>query len=120
MTKDEFAITPLARELAEKGVEQARKSFDSLAGATQTAINSTGTYLPSNARDFNGKIFSFTEENVKDLFDLAQNVIQAKSMDEVLKLQTEYMARSADKMQKQAGELTASLKVAPANPANKE
>jgi hypothetical protein len=114
MTEDEFAISPLPRELAEKGVEQARKSFESLAGATQTAINSTGTYLPSNARDFNGRIFSFTQENVRDLFDLAQNVIQARSMDEVLKLQTEFMARSAEKMQKQAGELTASLQVSPA------
>jgi hypothetical protein len=115
MTQDEFAIPPLARELAAKGVEQARKSFDSLAGATQTAINSTGTHLPSSAREFNGRIFSLTEQNVKDLFDLAQNVIEAKSMDEVLKLQTEFMARSADKMQKQAGELTASIQALAVN-----
>lgn len=114
MTQDEFVIPPLARELAAKGVEQARKSFDSLAGATQTAI-STGTYLPSSAREFNGRIFSLTEQNVKDLFDLAQNVIEAKSMDEVLKLQTEFMARSADKMQKQAGELTASIQALAVN-----
>jgi hypothetical protein len=108
MTQDEFAIPPLARELAAKGVEQARKSFDSLA-------ISTGTYLPSSAREFNGRIFSLTEQNVKDLFDLAQNVIEAKSMDEVLKLQTEFMARSADKMQKQAGELTASIQALAVN-----
>jgi hypothetical protein len=109
MAKDEFNIPPQARDFAEKSVEQARRSFDTLTGAAQTAVNSTGTYLPSATREFNGKILSFTEENVGDLFDLAQRIIQAKNMGEVLKLQTEFMNSATQRMQKQAGELSASL-----------
>lgn len=112
MTKDEFNIPPQAREFAEKSVEQARKSFDALTGAAQTAVNSAGSYLPSSAKEFNGKIVSFTEDNVNDLFDLAQKIVQAKSMEEVLKLQTEFMTEVTGKMQKQAGELSASLQEA--------
>jgi phasin len=92
------------RDLAEKNVEQAREAFLGFIGAAQKATGSTET-LPSGAKEAMTKAMSFAEENVNAAFDLAQKLIHAKDVQEILTLQTEFATSQLTAMQKQAMEL---------------
>ena len=43
--------------------------------------------------DIRRKTMEFTEQNVSAAFDLAASLVKAKSLEEVMKLQTEFMTR---------------------------
>lgn len=84
------------REMLEKGVSQARAGFGKVMAAADEAAatldKKTGS-AQSQAMDFHRKTMTFTEQNVSAAFDLAANLVKAKSLDEVMKLQTEYMTK---------------------------
>jgi phasin len=99
------------RDLAEKNVEQAREAFLGFIGAAQKATGATET-LPSGAQEAMTKAMSFAEENVNAAFDLAQKLIHAKDVQEILTLQTEFATSQLTAMQKQAMELGTALQEA--------
>jgi phasin len=92
------------RDFADKSVEQARRAFDSFISAAHKAADSmegsTGT-MQQSAFEASKQAVAMAEANVKAAFDLAQQLVQAKGMDEVMRLQTEYMQRQAQTMQEQ-------------------
>ncbi|SFK77406.1 phasin family protein [Methylocapsa palsarum] len=94
------------RELAEKNVDQAREAFLGFIGAAQKATGAADA-LPSGAKDAMTKAMSFAENNVNAAFDLAQKIVRAKDVTEVLTLQSEFAKAQLAAMQKQAVELGA-------------
>lgn len=94
------------RDLAEKNVEQAREAFLGFISAAQKATGATEA-LPSGAAATITKAMSFAEENVKAAFDLAQKLVHAKDVQEILALQTAFAKAQLMAMQTQAKELGA-------------
>jgi phasin len=93
-------------DLAEKNVEQARGAFLGFIGAAQKATDAAET-LPSSAKDAMTKAMSFAENNVNAAFDLAQKLVRAKDVSEVLALQSEFAKSQMAAMQTQTKELGA-------------
>ena len=94
------------RDLAEKNVEQAREAFLGFMGAARKATSATETFS-SGAKDAMTKATSFAEDNVKAALDLAQKLVRAKDVQEILALQTAFAKSQLAAMQTQAKELGA-------------
>lgn len=91
-----FEVPAEMREMLEKGVSQARAGFGKVMAAAEEAtatMDKKADDARSQALDLHRKTMSFTEQNVSAAFDFAASLVQAKSLDEVMKLQTEYMTK---------------------------
>jgi hypothetical protein len=78
------------RSFAEQSVQQARQAFDGYLAAAQRTVSMFGGQAQSahkGARDVGAKALGFAERSVEASFDLAQKVIRAKDVQEVLELQ---------------------------------
>jgi phasin len=99
-----FEVPAEMRDLANKSVEQAKRAFDSFMGATQEAASkaqgATQT-LQENAAKTTAQAVGFAEQNVKAAFEHAQALVSAKGLEDVMKLQTEYMRKQMEAMQGQ-------------------
>jgi phasin len=105
-----YEVPSEMRDFAEKSVEQARKAFEGFIGAAQKAAGAMEAApfpMPPQMKDMGAKAMSFAESNVKAAFDLAQNLVHAKDMQEVLALQSEYVRAQMTAIQEQARELGA-------------
>jgi phasin len=105
-----YEVPTEMRDFAEKSVEQARKAFEGFIGAAQKAAGSleaTPFPLPVQAKELGAKAMSFAEANVKAAFDLAQKLVHANDMQEVLALQSDYIRAQMAAIQEQARELGA-------------
>ncbi|MEA2840729.1 MAG: hypothetical protein QOF41_2059 [Methylobacteriaceae bacterium] len=105
-----YEVPSEMRDFAEKSVEQARKAFEGFIGAAQKAASSmeaTPFPIPAPMKDMGSKAMGFAEANVKAAFDLAQRLVHAKDMQEVLTLQSEYLRAQMAAIQEQARELGA-------------
>jgi phasin len=104
----DFAVPPEMRALAEKSVEQARKAFDGFVSAAEQAASSfeeRTTAARAGAQDVTQKAISFAEQNVASSFDLAQKLVAAKDVSEVVRLHAEYVRQQMDALAQQAKEL---------------
>jgi phasin len=104
----DFAVPPEMRALAEKSVEQARKAFDgfvSAAGQAASSFEQKATAARSGGQDVTQKAISFAEQNVASSFDLAQKLMTAKDINEVVQLHSDYVRKQTDTLAKQAQEL---------------
>jgi phasin len=96
------------REFAERSVAQARKAFEGFMGAVQKttgAVQSATSLGQNGAHDVSEKAVSFAESNVNAAFDLAEKIVKAKDVQEVLSLQAEYLKHQMDAIQQQTREL---------------
>jgi phasin len=75
-------------------------------GAAKKATDAAET-LPFGVKDAVAKAMSFAENNVNAAFDLAQKLVRAKDVSEVLALQSEFAKSQMVAMQTQAKELGA-------------
>lgn len=92
-----FNVPEEVREVIDKGVQQARTGFEKLMQAADEAargIDDKAGSAQKQALDLRRKAMAFTEQNVAAAFDLAARLVRAKSVDEVMKIQTEYMTQS--------------------------
>jgi len=103
-----FEIPREMRAIAEQSVEQARKAFDGFMSAAQKAasrIEGQASAAQSGAKDMRHKAMSFAEKNVANSFEFAQKLLNAKDMEEVTRLQTEFVQRQMQALAEQAQEL---------------
>jgi phasin len=104
----DFAVPPEMRALAEKSVEQARKAFDGFvaaAGQAASGLEQRASAARAGALDVTQKAIGFAEQNVASSFDLAQKLVAAKDVSEVVKLHADYVRRQMDVLAQQAEEL---------------
>ena len=104
MTKSPFEVPSEMRDLASRSVEQARKAFETFIGAAQKASDSvnTGAHpIQQNVADASKMTVSFAEKNMNAAFDMAQRLVQAKTLEEVMKIQTDFVQGQAQALQSQ-------------------
>jgi phasin len=105
---ENFEIPPEMRAFAEKSFEQARQAFDSFLSAasrTVSTLEGQAETARKGARDVGEKAISFAEQNIANAFEHAQKLVRAKDVDEVLKLQADYIRGQMEALSKQAKEL---------------
>ena len=105
---DQFQIPPEMRALAEKSVEQAKQaveSFISAAHNTATTLEGQAETARKGAKDVGQKAIDFAGQNIASSFELAQKLVHAKDMQEMLELQSSYIKTQMQVLSEQAKEL---------------
>jgi phasin len=107
-SNDPFQIPAEMRALAERSIDQTRQAFEGFISAAQNAVNAFGGQAETarkSAKDATEKAMSFAEQNIKNSLELAEQMVRAKDMQEVMKLQTDFIRRQMQVLTDQAREL---------------
>jgi phasin len=102
-----YEVPAEMRDFAEKSVEQARKAIDGFMGAAQKTVDTlegSATTVQTNAKDATRKTFTYAEQNIAAAFDLAQRMVRAKDMQEMMQAQAEFVRAQYEAMQAQMKE----------------
>jgi phasin len=105
---DRFEIPQEMRAFAERSVEQAREAFDGFMSAAQRALSSfegQAEGARKGARDVTEKAMTFTQQNIKSSFELAEQLVRAKDLQDMMRLQADYIKRQIQVFSEQAREL---------------
>jgi phasin len=108
MAKDpmsNFEIPADMRQLAEQSVAQAKVAFDGFITAAQKAVNTLegqAAVAQAGAKDVSNKVMSFAEQNVSSSFEFAQQLVRAKDVQEMVRLQTEFIKAQMTALSEQA------------------
>ncbi|WP_248310370.1 phasin family protein [Bosea sp. 117] len=89
----------------ERSIEQARKALDGFMVAAHKALDDTEQRvgdLSDNARDLGRKTVGFAEANMMAGFDLAAKLATARTVEEWVKLQSEFALEQAKRLSDQA------------------
>lgn len=92
------------REMAEKSVDQAKKAFDGFVGAASKAVEaaeSHAVHAQVQSRDLAKKAIGYAEQNVSAAFDLAQKLVHAKDVEDVVRIQSEFLKSQMSALQTQ-------------------
>ena len=103
-----FEIPVEMRNVAEQSVVQARQAFDGFMSAAQkamTKIEEQTTAAQAGAKDASGKMMEFAEQNVSTSFEFAQRLVRAKDVDEMMRIQAEFVRSQMETLSEQAKEL---------------
>ncbi len=104
----QYEVPAEMREFAERSVAQARQAFEGFMGAvhkTSNMFDSSATPTFASAKDISTKAVAFAEANVNAAFDFAEKLVHAKDLQDVLKLQSEYLQSQLEAVQQQAREM---------------
>jgi len=105
---EQYEIPTEMRDFAERSVAQARKAFEGFMGAvhkTSGALDAPSSPALQGARDMSAKAVSYAETNVNAAFDLAERLVHAKDLQEVIAIQTEFVKAQMEAIQAQTREL---------------
>jgi phasin len=94
MQPTRFEIPEQMRAAAERTVGQARKAVEQFLDATQKAVGEgSDKTMGEGAADLSRQSLAFVEENIAASFDLAQRLVQARTVEEMAALQQEFLRR---------------------------
>jgi phasin len=96
------------RKAAETSVNQARQAFEQFMDATQRAVagaESSAKSVREGAADFSRQSLAFAEENIAASFDLAERLVQARTVQEIAALQQEFVRRQLKALTEQGQQL---------------
>lgn len=105
-----YEIPNEMRDFADKSVEQARKAFDGFLDAAYKASNTLedqAATAQGNVRAAAGVAVNFAEHNMAASFAYAQKLVRATSVEEVLKIQTEFAKTQIETLTRQVNEMGA-------------
>jgi phasin len=103
-----FEIPSDMRKFAEQSVEQARQAFGGFINAAQQAVSdmeSRTSTARTGAKDMSEMAMSFAQRNIMASFEFAQKLVQARDVQDVVKLQTEFIQTQMQALNEQAKEL---------------
>jgi len=103
-----FEIPADMRKFAEQSVEQARQAFDGFMSAANKAVSDMEgrtNIARSGVRDVSERAVTFAQRNIAASFDFAQKLVQARNVEDVLKLQQDYIQEQIKALNEQAKEL---------------
>jgi phasin len=118
-----YEVPAEMRDFAEKSVEQARKAIDGFMTAAQRTADTfegSATTVQTNAKDLTRKTFAYAEQNISAAFDLAQKMVRAKSMQEAMQYQAEFVRAQFEAMQNQMKEFGSVAQNATKQPTSKK
>jgi len=104
----QFEIPAELRAFTEKSVEQAKQAFDgfiSAAHRTVSTFEGQAASAQQDAKKLGEKAVTFAERNIASSFEFAQNVVRAKNVEDMLKLQADYIRGQIKTLTEQAQEL---------------
>jgi phasin len=110
-----FEIPSDMRKFAEQSVEQARQAFGGFINAAQQAVSEMeghASVARSGAKDIGEKAMTFAQRNIMASFEFAQKLVRAKDVQEMMKLQTDYIQSQMQTLSEQAKELQNASKAA--------
>jgi phasin len=105
---DRFEVPPELRTFAERSVEQARQAFDGFISAAHNAMSAfegQAETARKGARDVTEKAMTFAERNMASAFAFAQDLVRARDLQEVFRLQADYIRDQMETLTEQAREL---------------
>jgi phasin len=97
------------RELAEKGIAQAKDNYDKVKSAAEQAtdvLEETYTTASQGASGYGVKLIETARTNSNAAFDLLSELLAAKSYSEVVEKSTAYLRSQFDTLTAQAKDLT--------------
>lgn len=97
------------REMAEKGVAQAKDTYDKAKAAAEEAtdlLRDAYTSAAKGTANYNLKIIEIARANTNAAFDYAKELVGVKSMSELAELSTTHVRRQFEAMAAQTKELT--------------
>jgi phasin len=103
-----FAIPRELRAMAARSVEQAKLAFNNYTQAAEEAVSTFEQWVDVNqasAQNIRKKAMRFAERNVFSAFDFVQELVQAKGIDELIGLQSEFLQLQMQLLGEQAKEL---------------
>jgi phasin len=103
-----FNIPADMRVFTEQSMEQARKAFEGFIGSAQQAVSTfqgQAVAAQTGAKEVGQKVMTFAERNVSASLDFAHRLVQAKDVNEAIKLQSEYLNTQMQALTQQAKEL---------------
>jgi phasin len=106
--RDQFEVPADMRAFAERSVDQAKQAFDGFISAAYQAVNAfegQAETARKGARQVTEKAMSFAEKNIANSFEFAQQLVQAKDVQEVLKLQADFIRGQMQVLSEQVREL---------------
>src|SRR5262245_12422402 len=104
----EFGIPAEMRAMTEKSVAEATQAIEGLIHAAHQAANlaeGQATTAHTAAKEASSMAFEFAERNVTSAFVLAQKLVQARDLEEMLKLQTDYVRSQIEALTEQAQDI---------------
>lgn len=105
MMTNPYNVPPEMREFAERSVAQARKAFEGFMGAIHKTSGSLEGTPMAGAKDMSTRAVTFAETNVNSAFDLADKLVHAKDVQDVLAIQAEYLKSQLAAIEAQMKEL---------------
>lgn len=106
-TPRNFEVPNEIREFADRSVEQARKAVDSMIDTAQKAgslAETSARAMQDNASQMTSSAMQHAQANIKAAFDLAQGLAQARTIEEVTKLQGDFIKSQMVSLEAQARE----------------
>jgi phasin len=103
-----FEIPGEMRQFAEQSVAQAKAAFDGFITAAQKAVHALEgqtAAAQAGAKDVSQKAIGFAEQNVTTSFEFAQKLVRAQDVQEVMRLQAEFIKTQMAALAEQAKEL---------------
>jgi hypothetical protein len=101
MAKDQEpfqSLTGIAEQLAEHSMEKAQGAMKNYYGWLQSAMSAT----PWGNTDLNNKLLDYAAENTAAAFGFVQKLTKAKNLEDVVKIQTEFMSTQLNSLNEQA------------------
>ena len=101
-------VTPAFRELADKGVAQARDTYEKAKAAAEQATNQLKdayTTAAKGATDYNIKVIEIARANTNTAVDNAFELLGVKSLTEFVELSTKHARKQFEAMTAQTREL---------------
>ena len=106
--KTTFEIPEQMRTFADKSVDQAKKAFDDFMNATAKAVEkseASAKSMETGARDVNRRALAFLEANVAASFDFAQQLVRARTVEEIGKIQQAFLQQQTEAAQNQSRDM---------------
>lgn len=103
-----FEIPAEMRAFAEKSMEQAKQTFDNYIAAAQRAVSmfdGKASETQAGAKEIGEKAMRFAERNMTASFEFAQNLLRANDVEELVRLQSNYVKSQMQAFSDQAKEL---------------
>jgi phasin len=98
-------VPPQVREFAEKSVDQAEKAISSF---IESATKSIAT-VPGPMNEVARQVLAITEAVMKAQFEQARKLMEAKNINEVMQLQSEFMRDQFGAANEQFKKMTSSM-----------
>jgi phasin len=103
-----FEVPGSIREFAEKGVSQARETYEKFKDVAQHSnetIEAVYAASTKGAADYSGKLIDIARANANAAFDVAEKLVAVKSPSEMFSIWTSYARGQYEAMQTQGKEL---------------